>query len=971
MPAPRPIADIIERAPGHACILGAPRSGKTTLLVERFHHLERAGHRPLVIAFGREQADRLLERLIPVESARFGPTPVTTHGLLAARILSAARPGRARTLRDVDERVVLDRVLNANHDLLQSDLRSIADSGSLRDTLLDALHRLAQNGVTAQQAAQAGDTARDPRARDVLALFAAYRNYLDERDLATFYDAAWAAARALAADRSLATMAGVGDVLLIDDFQDLDAGQFELLRALAPPDGSVALEVFGDPTGPRFSFRGTSARFLDEEFPRLYAPVEFRLAAAPCKHTALASVVRALAGESSPAGTQYAPPAVNALPLFAAASATDSDEIGGAAPWQVDSRAVRPADEIAEAQHAAGCVDAWLRAGITGDEIVVIARDAERVASLFYQVFRERGVPLAAGVRADTSTHAFLHALAGALGRDSDGRFVETLQASPLLRLMCARLNAPPRDIDRVLMRLKSAYSAKEGLDFARLVSDAMADFTAGAAAVAAVIDDWHRYVEVAGRSGGNVSIDEFRRAYLDAPPRETPRTGIPRLVSARGISGHSVRAAVVVGCAEGIFPRRTPDSSFISMPALAAALDQCRPDAARELKERAGRDTLDREENALLLSALCAASDELVLSCPLRSANEHLGPAPVLAPLFVDATEPTRESSPASRSALAIGVRVESDALASRLEEIDALAYAWLGVPPVEKRPAMPGCRLSPSGIDSFMRCARQYFYTKVLRIEEPGSIYMDIGSTFHGVMQRALEDGMSSEEVKSRLETGDFSAAIDEAIAEDMDDASPWIKDLTRVHMRNMVVRVAGLESHRILPYTVRMVEQLLEFKVGDEVVLSGQVDRIDDVNGLGPVVVDYKTGKLNKTAAKLIEEMEEERSHWQVPIYSALVSQNSTRPVAFLFYAMKNDGHVSGMQLVDGPLPAPISDKGKSQSRYGRIPAATVEAKLQEALALRSALVAGEQVFERTQKTENCKRCHFVHVCRRSHG
>jgi hypothetical protein len=32
---------------------------------------------------------------------------------------------------------------------------------------------------------------------------------------------------------------------------------------------------------------------------------------------------------------------------------------------------------------------------------------------------------------------------------------------------------------------------------------------------------------------------------------------------------------------------------------------------------------------------------------------------------------------------------------------------------------------------------------------------------------------------------------------------------------------------------------------------VVLRGQVDRIDDVDGLGPVVVDYKTGKLNKTA------------------------------------------------------------------------------------------------------------------------
>src|SRR5512134_1521084 len=99
-------AGIIERLPGHARILGEPRSGKTSLLVERYHHLARAGHRPLVIAFGREQQERLLDRLIPPGTARFGPLPVTTHGLLAGRIMSTVRPNRARTLRDVDEQIV-------------------------------------------------------------------------------------------------------------------------------------------------------------------------------------------------------------------------------------------------------------------------------------------------------------------------------------------------------------------------------------------------------------------------------------------------------------------------------------------------------------------------------------------------------------------------------------------------------------------------------------------------------------------------------------------------------------------------------------------------------------------------------------------------------------------------------------------------------------------------------------------------
>jgi hypothetical protein len=50
-----------------------------------------------------------------------------------------------------------------------------------------------------------------------------------------------------------------------------------------------------------------------------------------------------------------------------------------------------------------------------------------------------------------------------------------------------------------------------------------------------------------------------------------------------------------------------------------------------------------------------------VVLSCPLRTANEHLDPAPVLAPLFEDAAQPSRDQSAASRSALAVALRPEA----------------------------------------------------------------------------------------------------------------------------------------------------------------------------------------------------------------------------------------------------------------------------------------------------------------------
>jgi hypothetical protein len=95
--------------------------------------------------------------------------------MLASQLLSAARPGRARTLRDVDERVVLDACSQSNPELLTSDLRSIAESRALRDTLLDSLHLLAQNGVTTGARGAGREGARCGAPPTCSGLYGAYR----------------------------------------------------------------------------------------------------------------------------------------------------------------------------------------------------------------------------------------------------------------------------------------------------------------------------------------------------------------------------------------------------------------------------------------------------------------------------------------------------------------------------------------------------------------------------------------------------------------------------------------------------------------------------------------------------------------------------------------------------------------------------------------------------------------------------
>lgn len=961
------IQAFVDRAPGHARVLGSPGSGKTTLLVERYRALERGGHRPLVVAFGRDQYDRLLQRLIQPGTARLGPTPVTTHGLLASRILSAARPNRTRTLRDVDERVVLDRVMERG--VLKSDLRSIGESSALRDALLPLLHVLAQNGISSEQADRAARRAVDPRARDVLSLFALYRVYLDEHALTTFYDASWTAARMVS---SRAVDAPSASVVLVDDFQDLDAGQFALLRAIAPPGGKVALEVFGDPGGPRFSFRGTSDRFLRQEFSREYAPVDFPIATAMPSDAALARVIEML-DPGADAHPAIASP-VAALPLFSGAPTRDRvPAIDTGREWNVVVEAVCASDEIAEVQHAASRVKAWIEAGLKPADVAVVARDPDRIASLVHQVFREYGVSVDAGVRGDTAVEAFVHALVGALGRDADGRFADALEASSFAEPFCTTAQTTPRELHRVVAGMRARYTNHDQLDLVRMLEECVMPLVSGAhaAAIQQIADEWQRYSEVVAHTGGRPSLDEFRHAYLDGSEPRPVATGRVPLLSARAMSGRGARAVVLLGCADGVFPRVETERGYLPIEDMARTLSGVHDGAAADLLNRVDRDAREREEMRLLLSALCSASEHLAVSYPARFANQHVAPAFALAPLFVAAKEATRAVLPPMRAVAALATRAPGDPLAARVAGLDAIADGWLAEPAPVAQPRLESCRLSPSALETFSRCERKFLYAKLFRIDEPGSIYMQIGNVFHGVMKRVVRAGADGDEVRAALRAGEFTTAFEEAFAEEMSDASDWVKELTRISIAGMVGSAAELEAERRGRYTVRSVEQMAKYPAEGDIVLSGRLDRVDVVDGIGAVVIDYKTGEMKRTAASLIDEIVDERKHWQVPVYSALAASDGPAPSAFLFYIVPPDDKpkVVGMQIVDGKLPPPIPDAGKSRSPYGVLGAATVNARLNEAMQLRAALMGGEAMFQRTEQTKECERCYFVRVCRRN--
>lgn len=962
MSAPRSTAEITDRPPGHARILGPPGSGKTTLLVERYRALVARGHRPGIVAFGREQRDRLLECVIPAGSAHLGASPVTTHALIASAILDAARPRRPRTLRDVDELLVLGRLLRRESDLLSSDLSAIASSPTFLRDLLETLHALAQNGVAPDAARACARRCANPRARDVLLVHARHRELCAERGLVSFYDAAWRAAECVEAGGVESPLREF-DVVLIDDFHDLDPGQYHLLTRLVPPGGAAKLEVFGDPTGARFAFRGTSDRFLLESFPRDYAGVDIVLSAPASTDAAWNETVAQLVSDG--AATPIAP--ASDLPLFASPPPREAHAVRPV--YACATTVLRADDEVAEAQAMASRARAAIDAGVPPREIAFIAREADGYRAVLELACHEWGVPLDAGGDENRAAEDFLRSLLGALGSDPDGRLAEALAASPFAPSFC-----PGSHVDTVIRDLQRAYASKEGFQFEKLIAERVAPLCASdEAALALVVDEWRRYGEVVEHAGGGTSLDEFRTTYLTGRSEGATRGNRVALLSAREATGRSCHTVFVCGCAEGIFPGAMSRDSYIPLAAIARALETDHSEAARNLAARLDDAAIERAEKALFLTALTRATEVLVILTPTRIEGEEAGPSRALGidtRAFAIEDAP-RIPSPCARAASAVSRTEPAPKRAERLRALDPLAGWWAAPKPADRLPVLAAFKMSASKLSSYARCPRQFFYRSVLKIDETESIYLRIGSLVHDALHEIITPGATGDEVRAALEHAGTREIAERLVTSTFPEAGAWMRELAMKYLGDMLRDVVELEAQREGTYRVRFREEPVE-DVVEGMPLRGRIDRVDDVDGVGAVIIDYKTsgkGRIKRTYPSLVDGLESD--YWQIPVYATMAARMGLHAAGFVYYALPpgDESFAVGVQLAPGNRPAPIPLGSRRPYRYGPVETATVADAMARAVEIHRSIVEGECEYELVENMQNCPNCYFARICQRS--
>lgn len=181
----------------------------------------------------------------------------------------------------------------------------------------------------------------------------------------------------------------------------------------------------------------------------------------------------------------------------------------------------------------------------------------------------------------------------------------------------------------------------------------------------------------------------------------------------------------------------------------------------------------------------------------------------------------------------------------------------------------------LTPTAINRYMRCQKQFFYNYVCGIKEPEEDNEDeidnrvFGNIFHEASQRIYElllqksDNIMAADIKRLLDSGiEIERIVDETFKQELfkmrdTKAKPeynglqlinreviitYLRKLLRIDMQLAPFHIIGLESD------VTEVFHIDAGRISFDTTIGGRIDRLDRVNdGTGERirVIDYKTG------------------------------------------------------------------------------------------------------------------------------
>ncbi|MEU6891698.1 UvrD-helicase domain-containing protein [Streptomyces sp. NPDC046557] len=256
---------VVEHTGGPLLVLAGPGTGKTTTLIEAAAARVEAGTDPariLILTFSRKAAVELRDRAALRLGGARAPQATTFHsfcyGLVRAHQDTDLFADPLRLLsgpeQDVMVRTLLEgqRRISSVHSIRwPDDLRAALTTRGFADEVRAVLARARELGLAPGALA---DFARRIGRPDWQAAAAFLSEYLDVLDMQGMLDYAELLHRAVLLAEREPALASAYDVIYVDEYQDTDASQLRLLRALNGAGGTLV--AFGDPDQSIYAFRG-------------------------------------------------------------------------------------------------------------------------------------------------------------------------------------------------------------------------------------------------------------------------------------------------------------------------------------------------------------------------------------------------------------------------------------------------------------------------------------------------------------------------------------------------------------------------------------------------------------------------------------------------------------------------------------------------------------------------------------------
>lgn len=255
----------VTRENGPLLITAGPGTGKTRTLTCRIAHLiNHGGVNPeniLAVTFTNKAAAEMGQRLLKILGMRAKLPLTATFHAFCLTLLKEIRHGRDHAvIDDVDRKeLVAEAVAGVKQYIIDLSIKP---------------------GTAAQRIARAKQQLLSPaddltpvtdgiNAVDFTAIYETYQHLLDVQRLYDYEDLIFKVVSLLESDTALkALYRNRFSHIFVDEYQDLNFGQYRIIKALAPEDGNIC--VIGDPDQAIYGFRGSDVMFFQtfsDDFP--------------------------------------------------------------------------------------------------------------------------------------------------------------------------------------------------------------------------------------------------------------------------------------------------------------------------------------------------------------------------------------------------------------------------------------------------------------------------------------------------------------------------------------------------------------------------------------------------------------------------------------------------------------------------------------------------------------------------------